>query len=197
MWRLHDRLSGAFKPIDVKGFNRVLAFLICGLFHIGYFWVPLNEGTVFTPGVSCVDKIFQNKLCLIGIEAMRLLRLVCCKSLNGSRGMARRSSRPDFPDISPLTVRTGVAVQEERKRAKHTIKIVRSTDISSPPIEMDYSLTTLLVSVPIFSISTLTTSPSLRNNGGWRVKPTPSGVPVRITVPGNSVIERLRLLMMV
>src|SRR5262249_2833283 len=44
----------------------------------------------------------------------------------------------------------------------------------------------LLVSVPIFSIQILTTSPALRNSP--RADPTPAGVPVRITSPGGSVI---------
>src|SRR3984893_313602 len=44
----------------------------------------------------------------------------------------------------------------------------------------------LLVSVPIFSIQILTTSPALRNSP--RAEPTPAGVPVRIRSPGGSVI---------
>ena len=43
--------------------------------------------------------------------------------------------------------------------------------------------------IPILSISTVTTSPSLRNTGGSRKTPTPAGVPVEMTSPGNSVIE--------
>src|SRR6185369_16339944 len=44
----------------------------------------------------------------------------------------------------------------------------------------------LLVSVPIFSIQILTTSPALRNSP--RAEPTPAGVPVRTRSPGWSVI---------
>src|SRR5438445_6658359 len=44
----------------------------------------------------------------------------------------------------------------------------------------------LLVSVPIFSIQSLTTSPALRNSP--RAAPTPAGVPVRMRSPGWSVI---------
>lgn len=45
-----------------------------------------------------------------------------------------------------------------------------------------------LSSTPIFSISTSTTSPDLRKTGGVRLKPTPGGVPVRITSPGSRVM---------
>src|SRR5262249_1666311 len=44
----------------------------------------------------------------------------------------------------------------------------------------------LLVSVPIFSIQILTTSPALRNSP--RAAPTPAGVPVRMMSPAYSVI---------
>src|SRR5262249_31721444 len=39
-------------------------------------------------------------------------------------------------------------------------------------------------SVPIPSISIVTTSPAFRNSGGLRPAPTPSGVPLEITSPG-------------
>ncbi len=42
-------------------------------------------------------------------------------------------------------------------------------------------------SVPMPSISIVTTSPGLRNSGGLRPAPTPSGVPLEITSPGYSV----------
>ena len=42
-------------------------------------------------------------------------------------------------------------------------------------------------STPSFSISTSTTSPAWRYTGGLRAKPTPGGVPVKITSPGASV----------
>ena len=48
------------------------------------------------------------------------------------------------------------------------------------------------VSWPIFSISIVTVSPAFRNTGGLRATPTPCGVPVRITVPGSSVVLPLR-----
>ncbi len=57
------------------------------------------------------------------------------------------------------------------------------------------SLLTRLVRMPIFSISMLMVSPAWRYRGGRRVKPTPSGVPVRITVLGSNVMERLKSLM--
>src|SRR5262249_8411726 len=44
----------------------------------------------------------------------------------------------------------------------------------------------LLVSVPIFSIQILTTSPALRNSP--RAEPTPAGVPVRIRSAARSVL---------
>ena len=46
------------------------------------------------------------------------------------------------------------------------------------------SVTTGLLNTPIFSISISTKSPRARNCGGSMAMPTPSGVPVRITVPG-------------
>ena len=42
--------------------------------------------------------------------------------------------------------------------------------------------------IPIPSIATVTISPGLRYLGGSRVNPTPSGVPVKITVPGSRVV---------
>ena len=54
------------------------------------------------------------------------------------------------------------------------------------------SSTTGFVSCPIFSISIVIVSPGFRNTGGLRAKPTPCGVPVRITVPGSSVVLPLR-----
>src|SRR5207237_10573203 len=45
-----------------------------------------------------------------------------------------------------------------------------------------------LRSVPSFSTLTSNTSPFLRNTGGLRNAPTPSGVPLAITSPGSSVI---------
>ena len=47
-------------------------------------------------------------------------------------------------------------------------------------------------SVPMPSTVSSTWSPGRRNSGGLRVKPTPPGVPVAITAPGNSVVLRLR-----
>src|SRR5205085_1166470 len=44
---------------------------------------------------------------------------------------------------------------------------------------------------PSRSISTSTTSPGVRNHGGVRTYPTPSGVPVAITSPGSRVRVRL------
>ena len=46
------------------------------------------------------------------------------------------------------------------------------------------------VNLPIPSIATLTTLPTPRNSGGFMALPTPLGVPVRITSPGNSVNAR-------
>ena len=46
---------------------------------------------------------------------------------------------------------------------------------------------TMLLSVPMPAMSILTVSPLLRKTP--RVYPTPAGVPVRITVPGNSVVS--------
>lgn len=54
------------------------------------------------------------------------------------------------------------------------------------------SSTTGLLSEPIFSMVTVTTSPGLSQRGGLWAKPTPCGVPVRITVPGKSVVLPLR-----
>ena len=49
------------------------------------------------------------------------------------------------------------------------------------------SATTGFSKMPSFSISTSTMSPGLRNTGGFRAKPTPGGVPVKIRSPGASV----------
>src|SRR5579859_249009 len=49
-----------------------------------------------------------------------------------------------------------------------------------------------LVSEPILSISTVTVSPARSQTGGFLEKPTPCGVPVRITVPGRSVVLALK-----
>ena len=49
---------------------------------------------------------------------------------------------------------------------------------------------TVLRIVPMPAISTSTTSPSLRKRGGSKPTPTPSGVPVAITSPGDSVTLR-------
>ncbi len=46
--------------------------------------------------------------------------------------------------------------------------------------------------MPIFSISMLTESPGLSQRGGFCAMPTPCGVPVRMTVPGNNVVLPLR-----
>ena len=53
----------------------------------------------------------------------------------------------------------------------------------------DYSsdATTVLVMAPMPSISHVTTSPGLRNRGGFRKQPTPGGVPVKMTSPGSRV----------
>ena len=51
-----------------------------------------------------------------------------------------------------------------------------------------------LTSVPIRSISMVTRSPFLRKTGGFRANPTPCGVPVKITVPGNNVVPSLKKL---
>ena len=54
------------------------------------------------------------------------------------------------------------------------------------------SFTTLFLRVPIFSISTSTTSPGRRNLGvGFMNTATPAGVPVAIMSQGSSVITRL------
>jgi len=53
---------------------------------------------------------------------------------------------------------------------------------------MGFSSTTGLVSFPIDSISIVIVSFRAKKIGGLRVNPTPSGVPVRITVPGNRVV---------
>lgn len=45
----------------------------------------------------------------------------------------------------------------------------------------------MLVSVPILSIVISTTSPACRKVGGVMPFPTPLGVPVAITSPGNNV----------
>jgi hypothetical protein len=37
-----------------------------------------------------------------------------------------------------------------------------------------------------------TTSPSFNSTGGWRLNPTPAGVPVAMMSPGSSVINWLR-----
>mmetsp|Transcript_41447 Transcript_41447/g.81267 ORF Transcript_41447/g.81267 Transcript_41447/m.81267 type:complete len:111 (+) Transcript_41447:222-554(+) len=50
------------------------------------------------------------------------------------------------------------------------------------------SFSTGLQSCPMLSISTTTSSLCCRNTGGSRAKPTPSGVPVIMTVPGWSVV---------
>ncbi len=44
----------------------------------------------------------------------------------------------------------------------------------------------VLRSTPMASTSTSTTSPGFMNTGGLRLLPTPPGVPVTITSPGNS-----------
>ena len=49
-----------------------------------------------------------------------------------------------------------------------------------------------LVSLPIFSISIETLSPGLSQRGGFAAIPTPCGVPVRIVVPGSSVVLPLK-----
>src|SRR6059036_3002591 len=49
-----------------------------------------------------------------------------------------------------------------------------------------------VVNVPIPSISIVTVSPALRNSGGLRPAPTPSGVPLEITSPGYSVRIEVR-----
>src|SRR6202042_1616506 len=66
-------------------------------------------------------------------------------------------------------------------------------DVTAPfvPAARRYWMRTAFRSVPIRSISTSKTSPSAKNSGGLRAKPTPSGVPVAITSPGRSVIPLL------
>ena len=51
-------------------------------------------------------------------------------------------------------------------------------------------------STPMPSTSQRTTSPTAKYCGVWAAKPTPAGVPVRMTVPGVSVMPRERSLMM-
>ena len=46
--------------------------------------------------------------------------------------------------------------------------------------------------MPIPSISTLTTSPGRNQRGGVAAIPTPSGVPVKITVTGSRVVLPLK-----
>ena len=55
-----------------------------------------------------------------------------------------------------------------------------------------YSFRTGFSNLPIFSISTTTVSPCFIQTGGLRAKPTPWGVPVRITLPGRRVMVLLR-----
>lgn len=52
-----------------------------------------------------------------------------------------------------------------------------------------FSASNLVTSVPMCGrISTANSSPSLRNSLGVYPKPTPAGVPVKIIVPGGSVV---------
>ena len=51
------------------------------------------------------------------------------------------------------------------------------------------SSTTGFRSTPIPEISTSSTSPALSQTGGWRLLPTPPGVPVAITSPGTSSVK--------
>src|SRR5262245_5973742 len=63
---------------------------------------------------------------------------------------------------------------------------------AAPPFDIPYPgyffTRTLLRIEPIFSTSHTHSSPSLRNTGGLREKPTPNGVPVGIRSPGSSVV---------
>src|SRR5438067_6935734 len=68
------------------------------------------------------------------------------------------------------------------------ISIPISVYLCSSVVELYSAATTGLRSVPSFSTLTSNTSPSLRNTGGLRNAPTPSGVPLAITSPGSSVI---------
>src|SRR3990170_3372062 len=49
-----------------------------------------------------------------------------------------------------------------------------------------------LVSFPIASTSTVTSSPGFSHSGGVRKVPQPAGVPVESTSPGSSVMYRLQ-----
>merc|ERR1711972_622142 len=55
-----------------------------------------------------------------------------------------------------------------------------------------HSAITGFVSSPMRSIATVTVSPGFRCLGGLREKPTPSGVPVSMIVPGNKVVPSER-----
>ena len=58
------------------------------------------------------------------------------------------------------------------------------TVLARPAAEARYRPAIGVVRVPMPSIVIETTSPGLRNSGGFRPAPTPSGVPVEMTSPG-------------
>ncbi|KAG1274987.1 hypothetical protein G6F64_014994 [Rhizopus arrhizus] len=53
------------------------------------------------------------------------------------------------------------------------------------------SSATVLTRVPMPGISTSSVSPTARKRGGLRLDPTPSGVPVAMTSPGDSGVKAL------
>ena len=78
-----------------------------------------------------------------------------------------------------------VSVKTQPKGAQIMVNN-RALDKTAP---FDFYLkTTRLRSVPMLSTSASITSPDLTNSGGVRAKPTPSGVPVAISVPESRVM---------
>src|SRR5947207_1209068 len=83
-----------------------------------------------------------------------------------------------------LRLREPVHAEEKRDDNAHHERGLGRTDHRVPAV---VAARMGVVSVPMPSISIVTTSPGLRNSGGLRPAPTPSGVPLEITSPGYSV----------
>src|ERR1039458_540168 len=78
-------------------------------------------------------------------------------------------------------------------RETDDLRVTREARCPSFGVAFPYaSFCTGFVSAPIFSISMVTLSPVRNQLGGFRAMPTPCGVPVVITVPGNNVVLPLR-----
>ncbi len=109
----------------------------------------------------------------------------------GTEGNNMMARHPNGPKISPSSSpQPGRPLAQPQKRP--TRPVAHSQRGDSCRMNMDQACPTGFSSDPMPEISMHTVSPALSQTGGVRAKPTPAGVPVRMTAPGRKVMVELR-----